>query len=78
MPTSQAAIYPFIQYEKLNTQKEVPAGFSLDPSKERTNVTYGMSYKPHPNVAFKLDWLNRDNEAGNAVNQFNLAVTYLY
>ncbi|MGH7495599.1 MAG: hypothetical protein ACREOO_24835 [bacterium] len=77
-PTSQAAIYPFIQYEKLNTQKEVPAGFSLDPSKERTNITYGLSYKPHPNVAFKLDYVNRDNEAGNAVNQFNLAVTYLY
>jgi hypothetical protein len=77
-PNSQAAIYPFIQYEKLNTQKEVPAGFSLDPSRERTNLTYGLSYKPHPNVAFKLDYLNRDNEAGNAVNQFNLAVTYLY
>ena len=77
-PNSQAAIYPFIQYEKLNTQKEVPAGFSLDLSKERTNLTYGVSYKPHPNVAFKADYVNRDNEAGNAVDQFNLAVTYLY
>ncbi len=77
-PDTQAGIYPFIQYEKLNTQKTVPAGFSVDHSKDRTNITYGLSYKPHPNVAFKLDYLNRDNEAGNAVNQFNLAVTYLY
>ncbi len=78
MPGSQAAVYPFIQYEKLNTQKEVPTGFSLDLSKERANITYGVSYKPHPNVAFKLDYLNRDNEAGNAVDQFNLAVNYLF
>jgi hypothetical protein len=78
MPGSQAAVYPFIQYEKLNTQKEVPAGFSLDLSKERRNITYGVSYKPHPNVAFKLDYVNRGNEAGNAVDQFNLAVNYLF
>ncbi len=77
-PNSQAAVYPFVQYEKLNTQKEVPAGFSLDLSRARTNITYGLSYKPHPNVAFKADYLNRKNEANTGVNQFNLAVNYLF
>jgi len=75
---SSASIHPFVQYEKMNTQKEVPAGFSLDPSKNRTNVTLGLSYKPHPNVAFKADYLDRKNEAGSAVDQFNLGVTYLF
>ena len=77
-PNSIAAILPFIQFEKVNTQKDVPAGFAKDPSKERTNLTLGLSYKPHPNIAFKADYINRDNEANSALDQFNLAVTYLF
>jgi len=73
-----AAVLPFVQYEKLNTQKDVPAGFSLDKALERTNLTFGVSYKPHPNVAFKADLINRDNEANTAVDQFNVGATYLF
>lgn len=76
--TAKVALLPFVQYEKLNTQKEVPSGFSLDASKARTNLSYGFSYKPHPNVAFKVDYINRKNDAASAVDQFNFGVTYLY
>ncbi|MFQ5770913.1 MAG: hypothetical protein ACE5HX_10290 [bacterium] len=69
---------PFIQFEKFNTQAAVPSGFSKNPARDRTNVTFGLTYKPHPNVAFKVDFINRENEANTAVNQFNLAVTYLF
>jgi hypothetical protein len=73
-----SALLPFVQYEKLNSQSEVPAGFSANAANERTNLTYGLAFKPHPNVAFKLDYLNRKNEAKTAVNQFNVAVNYLF
>ena len=63
LPGRRAALLPFVQYEKVNTQKEVPTGFSLNPARERTNLTLGLSYKPHPNIAFKADYINRDNEA---------------
>ncbi len=69
---------PFVQFEKLDTQDDVPAGFAKDSARERTNLTVGLTYKPVPNVAFKLDFMNRDNEANTAVDQFNLAVTYLF
>ncbi len=69
---------PFIQYEQFNTQDEVPAGFAKNPARDRTNVTFGLTYKPHPNVAFKMDYVNRDNEANTAVDQLNLAVNYLF
>ena len=69
---------PFIQYEKLDTQKDVPTGFSRNPEMERSNLTLGLTYKPHPNVAFKMDYINRDNKANTNVDQFNLAVTYLF
>lgn len=69
---------PFIQFEKFNTQDDVPAGFSRNPARDRMNLTLGLTYKPHPNVAFKVDYINRDNEAKTAVDQFNLAVNYLF
>lgn len=77
-PTAHVALIPFVQYEKLNTQKDVPRGFSLDDTKARANWTLGLSFKPHPNVAFKVDYLDRKNDAGTGVDQFNFAVTYLY
>ncbi len=69
---------PFVQYEKLNTQAEVPAGFAKNLARERSNLTLGLTYKPHPNVAFKLDYINRDDEANSALDQFNVAVNYLF
>jgi len=69
---------PFVQYEKFDTQDDVPAGFTKNPARERTNITVGLTYKPHPNVAFKLDYINRDNEANTAIDQVNLAVNYLF
>lgn len=69
---------PFVQYEKLNTQSDVPNGFSKNAARERTNLTVGLTYKPHPNIALKFDYINRDNEADTAVDQFNIALNYLF
>ncbi len=74
----QSALLPFVQYEKLNTQAEVPSGLAANKANERTNLTYGITFKPHPNVAFKLDYMDRRNAAGTATNQFNAAVNYLF
>ncbi len=75
---TQHALSPFVQFEKVDTQAEVPVTFSRNRANERTNLTYGLVYKPHPNVAFKIDYLNRDNEANAATDQFNVAVNYLF
>lgn len=69
---------PFVQFEKFNTQADVPNTFSKNPARDRTNLTIGLTYKPHPNVAFKVDYINRHNDADSAVDQFNLAVNYLF
>ncbi len=69
---------PFLQYEKFNTQDEVPSGFAKNLARERANFTLGLTYKPHPNVALKFDYIDRDNEADSAVDQFNIAVNYLF
>lgn len=78
IPGTTHALAPFVQFEHLNTQAEVPSGFAKNPALERTNISLGLTYKPHPNIAFKADYLNRDNKADTAVDQFNLAVNYLF
>jgi hypothetical protein len=77
-PNTSAQILPFVQYEKLNTQKEVADGFSANPKNEITNITFGLMYRPITNIAFKLDYLDNKNEAGTGLNQLNFAVTYLF
>jgi len=75
--TTQALI-PYIIYERYNTQEEVPSGYTADPANDRTTTTFGISYKPHPLVALKGDYQDRENEAGTAVDQFNMAITFMF
>ncbi|MFQ5706210.1 MAG: hypothetical protein ACE5HO_02105 [bacterium] len=77
-PRATHYLAPFIQIEKFNTQDSVPTGFAQDPARNRTFLTVGLTYKPHPNIAFKFDYINRDNNANTEVDQFNLAVNYLF
>lgn len=77
-PGSEQSLIPFVQYEKLNTHAEVDAGFAANPANSRSALTFGINYKPHPNVAFKFDYTDAKNRTGTGVDQWNLAVAYLY
>jgi hypothetical protein len=55
-PRGQWAVAPFVRYERLDTQDEVPAGFEKDPSLDRTVVTAGVGVKPLANVVLKADY----------------------
>jgi len=69
---------PFVMYETYNTQTRVPAGMIADPSNKRSAMIAGLTWKPHPNVAFKADYRNNANGSGTATDQVNVAVTYMY
>ncbi len=69
---------PFAQYEKFNTHAKVPEGLSKDRSLDRTIKTAGITYKPHPNVAFKIDYRWNANKKGTDNDQWNMAVNYLF
>jgi len=78
VPGSVQYLAPFIQYEHLNTQAAVPSGFTADKSNDRTVLALGLSYKPHPNIAFKLDYRKNTTAAKTGLNQWNIAVDYLF
>jgi hypothetical protein len=69
---------PYIRYEQLNTQDEVPAGFTANPANDRRLVTVGAMWKPLPNVALKTDYQIVSNEAETGVNQLNVNLGYLF
>ena len=71
-------LFPYIRYEYLNTQAEVPEGFTAEPARERTAILLGASWKPVPQVAVKADWQIHSNEAETGRNQFAMVLSYLF
>jgi len=77
-PSRQWSVSPFVRYERLDTQDGVPTGFAEDPATDRTVLTAGIGVRPIANVVLKADFQRHRNEARTGVNQFNLAVGYLF
>lgn len=60
-PRSKQRLTAFARYEHYDTQAEVPAGTTRDPQFARRITTFGLTYKPIWNVAFKGDYEVRRN-----------------
>jgi hypothetical protein len=73
-----SSLVPFARYEDFSTQRDVLAGFAADPAREADILTLGAVWKPITQVVFKADYQNRDNRAGTAVDQFNVALGYVF
>jgi hypothetical protein len=71
-------LLPYLRYEQLNTQDEVPDGFLADPATDRSLVTVGAMWKPVPNVSLKADYQIVSNDADTGVNQLNVNLGYLF
>ena len=75
-PGSRFGFVPFVRYSELETQKEVPAGFSADPANDQTILTLGASFFPHSQVVFKGDYESRRDQADTGVDQWNLSLGF--
>jgi hypothetical protein len=78
LPGTVHSLAPYVLYETYDTQAAVPTGMSKSAANDRSTLVAGVTWKPHPNVAFKADWRDNKNGAGTGTDQWNLAVTYLY
>jgi predicted porin len=52
------------------------AGNSSDSAVEQVDI--GMNYWLHPNVVFKIDYQNQDNNSGTGSDGINIGVGYSY
>jgi hypothetical protein len=74
----ERSITPYFRYEKLDTQRRVPAGFTRNPASEQTIFTYGLQFKPIPQAVIKADYQNVDNEANTGLDQWNIGIGYIF
>ena len=77
-PGSEMSLYPYVRFERLNTQQEVPSGFLADPKNDQEIVTFGSSYYPIQQVTLKAEFQKRSNKAESGVNQVNASINYLF
>ncbi|MFL6248820.1 MAG: hypothetical protein ACJ74H_22550 [Thermoanaerobaculia bacterium] len=74
----EMSLTPFVRYEEFDTQSDVPAGFLSNRANDQNILTIGVAFKPIPQTVLKLDWQDVDNAAGTGLNQWNLALGYIF
>jgi len=74
-----AALLPFVRWEAMDLNAEVPAGLTPDPEAAATVLTAGLTLRPLPTVAVKADWQRRESDApAGPVDQLNLGVGFAF
>jgi hypothetical protein len=73
-PGQAAQLTPFFRYERIDTQASVPAGFVRDGAQDDQICTFGINYKPIPQVVVKLDYEVWDND----FDRMNLLFGYVF
>lgn len=76
-PGTRYAFLPYARYESYDTQDSVPGG-SESPDNERTVLTVGAAFKPHPSVVVKADRQQRANAADTGTSQWSMALGWMF
>lgn len=76
--SSERQLIPYVRFEEYDTQDEVPAGFASNPANDVESLTVGFAFKPIDQIIVKADYQDYDNGAGTGVDQFNVALGYIF
>jgi hypothetical protein len=77
-PNSRQRLIPFVRFEALDTQSEVPAGFERDPANDQHILTVGFNYYPIDQLVVKANILRVRNEARTGQNEFQIGLGYVF
>ena len=72
------ALTPYVRFETVDTQAEVPMGFLRNPSRNNNYFTFGIELKPNPGVVLKIDHMWVNNDVNSGTNQFNINLGYAF
>lgn len=76
--SDRVQLIPYYRFEDVNTQVRVPLGYRADPRQHRTLHTFGFELKPIYQIVIKTDYQWISNRAETGVNQFNIALGYVF
>lgn len=71
---SGAALLPFVRWEQVDTQASMASGFTADPTKDETILTFGLHYRPISQIVIKADFQKYDK----ADDVFQLGFGYVF
>lgn len=71
-------LVPFIRVSEVNTQDEMPVGFTATAANDREITSAGLAFYPHSDIAFKADFQNTKDGAGKNKDQYNLGMAYMF
>lgn len=71
-------LFPYVGLEKVETQRQVPTGFSVDPATNVTVTSFGLAWKPIPQIILKADLQLHSNGANTGENQWNVNLGWLF
>jgi hypothetical protein len=77
-PQSGWTVEPFVRAEYVDTQYDMPSGFTADKSQQFQVYTVGVSAKPIPNVVLKLDYRNRQARSGELGDEVNVGLGVVF
>ncbi len=73
-PESQMSIYPYVRWENVDTQAEVPTGFASNPANDVEVTTLGLNIQPLSSIVFKIEF--QDFDDGDDQANFSLGYTF--
>ena len=68
------SVSPYVRWESIDTQAEVPSGFSSDPDNDEEILTYGLRVSPLTQLVFKLELQDRDRGS----DSINFGMGYVF
>ncbi len=73
-PESEVTVSPFVRWEHVDTQAEVPTGFLSDPANDEEILTFGVASQPIPQIIFKIEYQDRDQ----GVDSLNAGMGFVF
>jgi opacity protein-like surface antigen len=72
------SLSPFLRIEYVDTQNDVPSGFVANDRNRYWVYTPGLQFKPHPNVALKIEYRNFSPRGGERPDEISLGMGFAF
>jgi hypothetical protein len=77
-PPTEQNLTAFGRFDYVDTQADVPAGLDAELEFRRYTGTFGLVWRPIPQIGIKADYRRHEFGAGDGYNEFASAVTWLF
>jgi hypothetical protein len=77
-PACSHSLTAFGRFDYVDTQADVPSDFTAIAALRRYSGTFGLVYRPIPQIALKADYRRHELGAGPGFNEFASAITWMF